>query len=72
MKTTQQNLSLTTLRAQMSQNVLTTENAMQIKGGVSGLRARYKPRQTSGTIRLNGNVSSIGNNFNGYAVEGFL
>jgi hypothetical protein len=74
MKTTQQNLSLTTLRAQMSENLLTTENACNVKGGVSiGVKSRYKPRQTNGTIRLSGSVGSIGGvNANGSAVEGFL
>jgi hypothetical protein len=73
MKTAQQNLSLTTLRTQLSENVLTTESANHVKGGVSiGVKSRYKPRQTSGGIRFSGNVGNIGSNSTGYAVEGLL
>jgi hypothetical protein len=75
MKNTQQNINLQALRAEMSENVLTTENGIDIKGGVggytSGVRSRYKPRTTGG-ITVSGGTSVIGTNRIGNAVEGFL
>lgn len=72
MKNTQQNVNLEALRLQMEENLLTVEAADSIKGGLSGLRSRYKPRQTSSTTGLSSSLGSIGVNRNGYAVEGLL
>jgi hypothetical protein len=71
MKATQQNVSLDSLRIEMNENVLTAESTNSIKGGVSGLRARYKPRQSNGGF-FNPGVIIPRLNGTGNAVEGLL
>jgi hypothetical protein len=76
MKNAQQNSNLEALRAQMSENVLTTENAIDVKGGVggytSGVKSRYKPRTTSGGFNVGNGTGINGKPTTGYAVEGLL